>query len=169
MSVVILYGTETGTCESVADAIADVLAAGFDPSVYDMTEFAVEDLDPADFVIVVCSTYGEGELPTGAEPFAESLTELAPDLTGLRFAVFGLGDTVYEETFNRGGEIIADMLTARGAEQVGEHGRHDYSSSVTPVTQAVEWAGDLRPVIGGSAVRDSAVEGSAVGETSMSA
>ena len=45
MSVVILYGTETGNGELVADAIADTLAADHDPSIYDMSEFAVEDLD----------------------------------------------------------------------------------------------------------------------------
>ena len=68
MSVVILYGTETGNSELVADAIADVLTVEHDPSIYDMSEFAVDDLDPSDFLIIVCSTYGEGELPTGAEP-----------------------------------------------------------------------------------------------------
>ncbi|AZG48205.1 flavodoxin domain-containing protein [Gordonia insulae] len=147
MSVVILYGTETGNCELVADAISDVLAVDHDPSIYDMGEFAVEDLDPADFLVVVCSTYGEGELPTGAEPFAEELDEVAPDLTRLRFAVFGLGDTVYGETFNRGGEIIAEKLTGRGAVQVGEHARHDNSSPVKPATQATEWAEGIAGVI----------------------
>ena len=42
MGAVILYGTETGTGELVADAIADVLAADHDPAVYDMAEYAVE-------------------------------------------------------------------------------------------------------------------------------
>lgn len=63
MSVVILYGTETGNSELVADAIADVLSVDHDPSIYDMSEFAVEDLDAEDFLVVICSTYGEGELP----------------------------------------------------------------------------------------------------------
>ncbi len=105
MSVVILYGTETGTGELVADAIADALDQ-HDPSIYDMSEYAVEDLAPEDFLVIVCSTYGEGELPTGAEPFADELESVNPDLGGLRFAVFGLGDSIYD-TFNRGGEIIA--------------------------------------------------------------
>ncbi|MCX2964629.1 flavodoxin family protein [Gordonia aquimaris] len=147
MSVVILYGTETGNCELVADAIADVLAAEHDPSIYDMSEFAVEDLDPADFLIAVCSTYGEGELPTGAEPFADELDEVNPDLTGLRFALFGLGDTVYGETFNRGGEIIASMLVSRGATQVGEHARHDNSSAIKPAKLAEEWARGISGLI----------------------
>lgn len=147
MSTVILYGTETGTGELVADAISDVLAAEHDPSIYDMTEFAVEDLNKDDFLVVICSTYGEGELPTGAEPFADELDEVQPDLTGLRFAVFGLGDTVYGETFNRGGEIMAEKLSALGAVQVGEHGRHDLSSKVKPQAQAKEWAQTLTDVI----------------------
>lgn len=113
MSVVILYGTETGNSELVADAIADVLTVEHDPSIYDMSEFAVDDLDPSDFLIIVCSTYGEGELPTGAEPFAEEITETTPNLSGIRFAVFGLGDTIYGETFNRGGELMAELLTRK--------------------------------------------------------
>ncbi|GAB87983.1 flavodoxin domain-containing protein [Gordonia rubripertincta] len=147
MSVVILYGTETGTGELVADAIADALNQ-HDPSVYDMSEYAVEDLDPADFLVIVCSTYGEGELPTGAEPFADELESINPDLSGLRFAVFGLGDSIYD-TFNRGGEIVAEMLTKRGAVQVGEHARHDSSSSVKPAKQAEEWAEGIAELVEG--------------------
>ncbi|GAB99955.1 putative FMN-binding protein [Gordonia namibiensis NBRC 108229] len=147
MSVVILYGTETGTGELVADAIADALNQ-HDPSIYDMSEYAVEDLDPADFLVIVCSTYGEGELPTGAEPFAEELESVNPDLSGLRFAVFGLGDSIYD-TFNRGGEIVAEMLTKRGAVQVGEHARHDNSSSIKPAKQAEEWAEGIAELVEG--------------------
>ncbi|MGC4933986.1 flavodoxin domain-containing protein [Gordonia sp. DT30] len=162
MSVVILYGTETGTSELVADAIADVLAAdvlaadvratdvlvtAHDPAIYDMSEFAVADLDPADFLVVVCSTSGSGDLPMGAEPFADELEALAPDLSGLRFAVFGLGDMVYGETFNLGGELMAEKLVARGATQVGEHARHDNSSGIRPSVMAAQWARNLIPVI----------------------
>lgn len=147
MSVVILYGTETGNCELVADAVSDVFAAEHDPSIYDMSDYSVEDLDSDDFLVVICSTYGEGELPTGAEPFAEELDDIKPDLTGLRFAVFGLGDSVYAETFNRGGEIMAEKLTALGAVQVGEHARHDNSSAIKPSAQASAWATALTDVI----------------------
>ncbi|MFM9378345.1 flavodoxin domain-containing protein [Gordonia sp. VNK21] len=147
MAAVILYGTETGTGELVADAVADVLAADFDPSIYDMSEYAAEDLDSDDFLVVVCSTYGEGELPSGALPFADELDDVKPDLSGLRFAVFGLGDTVYDDTFNRGGEIMAEMLTKLGATEVGEHFRHDASSTVKPAKAAEEWAEGLKAVI----------------------
>ncbi|ABG93611.1 MULTISPECIES: flavodoxin domain-containing protein [Rhodococcus] len=143
MAVVILYGSEGGTSELVADNIADVLGDYGDTSLYDMMEFDAGDLDPENFHVIVCSTYGEGELPTGAEPFFEGLEEDEPDLTGLQFALFGLGDKVYEETYNRGGEIIAEKLVSLGAVQVGEHGRHDGSSSIRPKDQAEEWAKNI--------------------------
>lgn len=139
MAVVVLYGSETGTCEMVADKVVDTLSSFGDTSLYDMMEFDPEDLNSDDFVVAICSTYGDGELPTGAEPFYEALCDEEPDLTGIRFALFGLGDSVYE-TFNRGGEIMADKLVELGASQVGQHGRHDASSSIRPKDQAQEWA-----------------------------
>ena len=149
MGAVILYGTETGTGELVADAIADVLASDHDPSIYDMSEYAAEDLSADDFLVIVCSTYGEGELPSSALPFGDELDEEKPDLNGVRFAVFGLGDTVYGDTYNRGGEIMAEKLTALGATQVGEHFRHDSSSTVKPVKAAEEWAEGIKGLIAG--------------------
>lgn len=143
MRVVILFGTEMGTAESAADSIAAELSGAHDVSVHDMTDFDIEDLDVRDFHVIVCSTYGDGDLPTGAEPFADALDRHAPELTGVRFAVFGLGDTVYGDTFNRGGEIIAEKLIARGATQVGEHARHDASTEIRVKDMAQQWAATL--------------------------
>ncbi|MFY2786579.1 flavodoxin domain-containing protein [Rhodococcus sp. KRD162] len=142
MAVVVLFGSETGTAEEVADKIADVLS-DHDAEVRDMLEYEVSDIDTDDFHVIICSTYGDGELPTGAEPFFEALVEDAPDLAGLQFAVFGLGDRIYEDTFNRGGEIIAEKLTELGAKQIGTHARHDSSSNVKPKSMADEWAREL--------------------------
>jgi MioC protein len=141
--VTILYGTEMGTAERAAEAIADVLAPDHDVDLHDICDFDPDDLDIRRFHVIVCSTYGTGELPTGAEAFFAQLDDRLPDLTGLRFAVFGLGDTVYDDTFNRGGEICAEKLTALGAAQIGEHARHDASTTVRPQDQAAEWARTL--------------------------
>ncbi|MGA9871509.1 MAG: flavodoxin domain-containing protein [Rhodococcus sp. (in: high G+C Gram-positive bacteria)] len=148
MAVVVLFGSETGTAEEVADKIAEVLV-DHDAEVRDMLEYEVSEIDADDFHVVICSTYGDGELPTGAEPFYDALVEDAPDLTGLRFALFGLGDRVYEDTFNRGGEIIAEKLVELGAQQVHEHARHDASSNVKPKAQAEDWARELTELLAG--------------------
>ncbi|MCP2275131.1 hypothetical protein APR11_002557 [Nocardia amikacinitolerans] len=57
--------------------------------------------------------------------------------------MFGLGDSVYGDTFNRGGELAAEKLIARGAVQVGEHARHDASTEVRVRDMAREWARSL--------------------------
>ncbi|QBS41382.1 flavodoxin domain-containing protein [Nocardia sp. CS682] len=142
MRVVILFGSEMGTAETVADSVADALSA-YDVSVYDLSDFAVDDLDAHDFHVIVCSTYGDGDLPTGAESFFEELAVAAPDLTGLRFAVFGLGDSIYGDTFNRGGEIAAERLVECGATQVGVHARHDASTEIRARDMARDWAATL--------------------------
>ncbi|GAA1583232.1 hypothetical protein GCM10009764_02720 [Nocardia ninae] len=131
-----------GTAETVADSVADALSA-YDVSVYDMSDFAVDDLDAHDFHVVVCSTYGDGDLPTGAESFFDELAAASPDLTGLRFAVFGLGDSIYGDTFNRGGEIAAERLVECGATQVGMHARHDASTEIRARDMARDWAATL--------------------------
>ncbi|ORI18158.1 flavodoxin domain-containing protein [Rhodococcus sp. 1168] len=146
MAVVVLFGSETGTAEEVADKIAEVMT-DHDVDVRDMLEYEVADIDTDDFHVIICSTYGEGELPTWAGPFYDALVEDTPDLSGLRFAMFGLGDRVYEDTFNRGGEIIAEKLVELGAQQVGEHARHDSSSNVKPKVQAAEWARDITALV----------------------
>lgn len=142
MRIVVLFGSEMGTAENVAEGIAEELAE-HEVAVFDMTDFEIGELDPGLFHIIVCSTYGAGDLPTGAEPFFEALDAHRPDLTGLRFAVFGLGDSVYDTTFNRGGEIATEKLTALGGVQIGEHARHDASSEVKPTAMGREWARSL--------------------------
>lgn len=142
MRIVVLFGSEMGTAEKVAEAMAEELN-GSEVAVFDMSEFDLAGLDPQAFHIIVCSTYGEGDLPTGAEPFFDALDAHRPDLTGLRFAVFGLGDSVYDNTFNRGGEIAAEKLTALGAVQVGDHARHDASTEVEPTAMGREWVRTL--------------------------
>ena len=76
------------------------------------------------------------------QPFHAALQGRRPDLAGLRFATFGLGDSFYE-TFNRGSRIIADALVELGAQQVGEHGQHDASSGELPGDAALAWAKGL--------------------------
>lgn len=139
MNIHVLYGTETGNAEMVADDIVDALSADVSIESFDMSKCSVADLSADVFYFIVCSTYGDGELPQSAQPFFDALNSQRPDLSGLRFAVFGLGDSFYE-TFNRGSEIITQTLTELGAEQVGERGMHDASAGQLPGDIAMPWA-----------------------------
>lgn len=142
MKIHILYGTESGNAELLAMDLEEHLASeGYDEVMLDdLQEFDPADLDPSTRYIIACSTHGEGELPYTAQDFYEQLSESAPDLTGVHYAMFGLGDRFYEETYSQGSEVLDAKLTELGAIRIGEYGRHDASSlEVTPSDAALEW------------------------------
>ncbi|GAA4664304.1 flavodoxin domain-containing protein [Frondihabitans cladoniiphilus] len=142
---VILYGTESGNAEMVADDLVDEISGDREVEAFDMSDFDLADFDPENYYLVVCSTHGDGELPSSARPFGEALDEEKPDLTGIRYSIFGLGDSSYE-TYSHGSEIIDEKLTALGATRVGEYGRHDASDGSLPNDNALAWLqGVLEP------------------------
>lgn len=144
----IFFGTETGNAELVAEDIATELSErGFQVECIDMANVEVEALCQEVFFIVVCSSYGDGELPHSAQPLFAALEEKSPDLTGCSFASFGLGDSFYE-TFNAGVKIIEDKLISLGATMIGTRGVHDASEGTIPTDQAIAWVEqELSPLL----------------------
>jgi sulfite reductase alpha subunit-like flavoprotein len=137
--VVILVGTETGTAEDVADALATALEdAGVEAEVVDM-----EDADPgllkSGRAVVVCTaTHGDGELPYNSWDFFEALEEEKPNLRGVAFCVCGLGDRAYAD-FCQAGKTWSRFLAGLGAREVVE--RHEIDGLVDDedVEGACEW------------------------------
>ena len=120
MDVTILYGTETGNAEMLAEDIQSALEdAGHDVVVENLSDVSPDALDKSRLHLVVCSTYGDGELPASAQPFGEAMKS-EPDLSGLHFGIFGMGDSEYD-TYNLGSKLIEDMLIAAGAQRIEEH------------------------------------------------
>ena len=140
MNIVVLYGTESGNSELIAQDLSDKINAdGRSAEVFDLQDFEPESITPENFYIVVCSTHGDGELPNTAQDFFEKFSQFEGDLTGVRYAMFGLGDSFYEETYSQGSEHIDRRFTELGAQRVGEYGRHDASSWDLPSDVALEW------------------------------
>ncbi|MGI8392837.1 flavodoxin domain-containing protein [Leucobacter sp. W1038] len=140
MKFTVLYGTESGNSELIAEDLGAKLRETTDEVVVaDLQDFDPQSITPDSFYVVVCSTHGEGDLPNTAIPFAEAFDAALPDLTGVRYAMFGLGDTFYEETYSQGSEHIDRRFTAQGAVRVGDYGRHDASSWDLPSDVALEW------------------------------
>ena len=142
MKIAILYGTETGNAEMLAEDIAAHLS-DHDASVTNLSDFDPSDFDAGTFYLIVTSTYGDGELPASAQPFAEKMAAQKPDLSGIRFAVFGMGDSEYPETFNFGGKRMEELLGAAGAELVGARITHDASGSDMADDLAMPWADEV--------------------------
>ncbi|HUG77533.1 MAG TPA: flavodoxin domain-containing protein [Burkholderiales bacterium] len=138
--ITILVGTMTGTAQLCAQEMELALDDG-DTAVQTLL---MDGLDSAAFsregVFLICtSTYGQGDVPDNARALYEDLQKKRPDLSHVRYGVFGLGDRTYAETFNYGGKRFDDILAELGATRVGERHQHDASSGVLPEETALEW------------------------------
>jgi MioC protein len=143
MRITILVGTMTGT----AQLCAQEMELALDDGETQVEAILMDGLDSAVFqrdgLFLICtSTYGQGDVPDNARALYEDLQQKRPDLSRVRYGIFGLGDKTYAETFNYGGKRFDDILSELGAQRIGERYRHDASSGVLPEEKAVEWCQD---------------------------
>ena len=140
MKVTILVGTMTGTAQLCAQEMELVLDDGENQVATLMMDNLDSSLFSREGVFLICtSTYGQGDVPDNARALYEDLQAKRPDLSQVRYGVFGLGDRTYAETFNFGGKRFDDILTELGARRIGERVQHDASSGVLPEERAAEW------------------------------
>ncbi len=142
MKINILVGTMTGT----AQMCAQEMELALDGDDIQVATHLMDKLEPQVFadreaVYLICtSTYGQGDVPDNAKALYDALGEQKPDLAGVRYGVFGLGDRTYAETFNFGGKRFDELLSGLGAERIGERYRHDASGGTLPEEVALDWA-----------------------------
>lgn len=143
MKIHFLYGTETGTAEMLCEDMEGAVSGENETQVLDMDDADPTTLDTSAFHVLVCSTFGTGELPSTAEAFFDKLQSAKPDLSGLSFAIFGLGDRTFGETFNQGSESLMNEMIACKATLVGERGIYDASGADMPEDVGVPWLEDV--------------------------
>ena len=144
MKITILVGTMTGTAQLCAQEMELALDDGrtqVETLLMDNLDSSVFSKDGAsEGAFLICtSTYGQGDVPDNARALYEHLQSARPDLSRVRYGVFGLGDRTYAETFNFGGKRFDEILTELGARRIGERHMHDASSGILPEETALEW------------------------------
>lgn len=132
----ILYGSQTGNAKAVATKVKVAAEQqGIAVKLADIGSYKTTALAKEKYLLIVTSTYGEGEPPESAVAFHKFLfSKKAPKLDGLKYAILGLGDTSYE-FFCKTAIDFDEQLAALGAKRL--HARADLD--VDYAAQAASW------------------------------
>uniref|UniRef100_A0A8C0QZB4 Flavodoxin-like domain-containing protein n=1 Tax=Canis lupus dingo TaxID=286419 RepID=A0A8C0QZB4_CANLU len=134
--VKIFYGSQTGTgfATSLAEAVTslDLPVAVINLKEYDPDDQLVEEVTSKNVCAFVVATYTDGQPTESAVWFCKWLEEASSDfrfgktyLKGMRYAVFGLGNSVYASHFNKVGKNVDKWLWMLGAHRVVARGEGD--------------------------------------------
>ena len=119
--ILIIYGTETGNAEDLADDIGNTASKyGLVGKVMDMEDVSAEDLASSKRLIVSVSTWGEGEQPDNAQGLYDEVEgSEGGSMEGVNYAVLALGDTAFE-LFCESGKEWDKILEEKGGTRVNK-------------------------------------------------
>ena len=118
----VVYGSSTGTCESIAQKIANLLGA----EVVDVANLSDAQVNEAKNLILGTSTWGAGEMQDDWYDGVKKLQSL--DLSGKTVALFGCGDCEsYSDTFCGGMDEIYSAIKDKGINLVGRVSTDGYT------------------------------------------
>ncbi|WP_133492074.1 sulfite reductase flavoprotein subunit alpha [Alcanivorax sp. 24] len=117
--VLIGYGTETDNCRQLARLLSERCgAAGIATEVIDLARLRPRQLARRDHLVIITATHGDGDPPEPIQAFYQGLmSDDAPKLDNLKFAVLALGDSSYER-FCVTGQEFDQRLEALGGERL---------------------------------------------------
>ena len=95
----ILFGTQTGTAEDLAEQLSESFNdCGITNQLENMFDVDMKLVKTFKHLIIIVSTWGDGEPPDDGEALHLEFSESSNiEFSGIDFAVFGLGDTGYEQ------------------------------------------------------------------------
>lgn len=120
--VTVLYGSETGNAQDYAQFLAKRLKYfGLKPTIMSLDHYPLKNLvTETKYLIVICSTTGQGELPRNSKKFMKFLLKkkLPSDLLNhIELTTFGIGDSSYPK-FNYAIKKIHARLLQLGCSEL---------------------------------------------------
>ncbi len=158
----ILFGSQTGTAEGLAKKTAKAAGKrGFAATVLDMAQADLARLGTEKNLLIITSTYGDGEPPDNASALhaalkvAANASEPTRPLANLRFSVCALGDTNYVQ-FCQCGKDLDTWLEKLGATRTTPRTDCDLDYDAKFTTWLDTALGALSGTVGGASRPDSA-------------
>lgn len=139
----IFFGSNTGTCESLAQRLATNAAShGFAATVVEPMDTATEKL-PTDRPVVIFTASFEGQPPDNAAAFCGWLRRLeADELRDVSYSVFGCGHHDWNQTFHQVPKLVDRTMNDRGASRICDMGLTDVAQGDI-FTDLEQWEDDL--------------------------
>ena len=158
-SLAILFGSQSGNSEDLAAKFAKQAADyGLEGTVHDMDGFDFGSLSGMKRVLIVCSTWGEGEMPDNAEELWQTSTKApAGTLSGVHFSVCALGDTSYE-FFCESGKEWDEQFEKLGATRLVERVDCDVDYDAPAAAWAIDSLAALAAVDGAGVYHEDMIE-----------
>ncbi len=96
----IIYASQTGVAEQLAWATANSLKQSKQRiDICSIQHVKAQDIQAAENVLIIASTYGTGEAPDAAQSFVKNIMSTSQQLSTVKFAVLALGSKEYAESY----------------------------------------------------------------------
>ena len=138
--ILVLSCSQTGNAQAVAKNLFEQLqSVNAEVSLASAGDYRSRSLVDEDIVLLVTSTQGEGDAPEEAVPLYKFIFhKKAPDLSGVSFAVLGLGDSSYPK-FNQAAKDFDEQFEKLGAKRLFDRVDCDLDFN----TQTDQWRADI--------------------------
>jgi flavodoxin len=140
----IFVGSVYGNAQHVAEDVNAMLSAqGMASEVF--TDPTLNDFQQVSSMLFISSTTGQGDIPPNLEFFVQDLRDQFPLMEQKPFAVAGLGDSSYGETYCGASRQIFELLTELQGKPITELLEVDACETLEPEVEVVAWAKKLLP------------------------
>ncbi|WP_339722949.1 flavodoxin domain-containing protein [uncultured Paraglaciecola sp.] len=142
----IFVGSVYGNAQHVAEEVRTMLSTqGLSSEVF--TDPTLDDFKKVSSMLFISSTTGQGDIPPNLEFFIQDLREQFPLMQQKPFAVAGLGDSSYGETYCGAGRKIFELLSELQGKPITELLEIDACETLEPEVEVLAWAETLLPAL----------------------